>query len=448
LPPQLALTLGLVFLGIIIYVEHQNSKKEVTGVVWIIALWILYTGSKGLGFFLNVNTTIEAGSPPDRYLLLSLGILSLIILINRHFSLSTALKQNTLVSGIVFYFLLSVLWSGAPEVSFRRWGREAIALIIALLLISEKNPVQTLSSALKKAVYVALSLSIILIKYFPAYGRSYGRWSGEVMWEGIASQKNGLAMICVISILFFIWSISQTIKDRKYFYSKLMLLVDSFMVLLALYLMMGPQKTLTYSATSLLSLIAGLISLAFFRVKSRFSKKIEKNILIIAVILIIIGITIPFSGKLPIKSLPKLLNRNETLTNRMAIWSSLLPYAKKHILLGYGFGGFWTTFLREQIGSHAHNGYLNTILDLGLTGLFLFIIFIIKLLNQSIKLLTSNSQAAVLFISLILMLLVRNIAEVSLGEFTSFFMWLLLAWSFILKTGENMSLHQEEVQQG
>lgn len=433
--PQLALIIVLISIGFAIYIEHKRTEN-LSGAVWIIAIWILYSGSKGLGFFLNIHTTIEAGSLPDRYFLLALGMISIIILFKRHFPLTASLKNNFLAVSILIYSLLSVLWSRDPGISFRRWGREAVALLIALLLCSEKYPIRTIKSAFKKAIYAALPLSILLIKYYPRYGRSYGRWSGEVEWEGIASQKNGLAILCAIAILFLIWSLGPDLKNWSQSSQRLPIFIDIFMVSLALYLMMGPRRTLAYSATSFLALTVGLICLIFLKWAVKHGINIEKKTIILAIIIIAIGIFIPFSGKIPIKSIPNLLNRNETLTGRTDIWSALIPYAKKNILLGHGFGGFWTTSLRNEIGSHAHNGYLNTILDLGLVGVSLFIIFIIILLKRSLFLLNPNTKISFFFISFIFIILFRNISEVSLGEFTNYSTWLLLAWSFIINRQE------------
>ncbi|NPV51823.1 MAG: hypothetical protein HPY60_11620 [Candidatus Methanofastidiosum sp.] len=438
LPPQLALIIVLIFISCVIYIEHKTTENT-SGAVWIIAIWILYSGSKGLGFFINIHTTIEAGSLPDRYFLLAVGIISLIILFQRRFSFISSVKFNIPVVLILIYSLISVIWSRTPGISFRRWGREAVALIIALLLSSEKYPINTISSAFKKAIYLALPLSILLIKYYPSYGRSYGRWSGDERWEGIASQKNGLAMICAMAILFLICSLGQDLKNWSQSSSRLPIFIDIFMVSLALYLMMGPRRTLVYSATSFLALTVGLIFLTFLKWSVKQMINIEKEIMILAVIIIAIGIFIPFSDKIPTKSLPKLLNRNETLTGRTEIWRALIPYAKQNILLGHGFGGFWTTSLRNKIGSHAHNGYLDTILDLGLVGVLLSIIFILILLKKSLNLLNPDNKISIFFISLIIMILVRNIAEVSLGEFANYSTWLLLAWSFILSKREDIN---------
>lgn len=443
MPPQLALIIVLLFIGYVIYIEHRRTEN-LSGAVWIIAIWILYSGSKGLGFFLNVKSTMEAGSLPDRYFLLSLGILSLSIILKRNFLFLSTLKKNLSATLILIYSLISTLWSRDPGISFRRWGREAVALIIALLLYSEKHPIKTFISAFKKAIYAALPLSILLIKYYPAYGRSYGRWSGQVMWEGIAYQKNGLAMICALSILFIIFSFEHYFSTRNNLSSKLPLFIDIFMAMLALYLLMGPKRTLSYSATSFLALIVGLICLIYFKAATKHRINIEKQVMIAAIILITIGIMMPFSGKIPMKTLPKLLNRSETLTDRTLIWSVLIPYAKEHIFLGYGFGGFWTTSLREQIASHAHNGYLDTILDLGLIGLLLFIIFILILIKKNLRVLNSDNQIAYFFMSFIFVILVRNISEASLGEFTSYSTWPLLAWSFIINKQEDVTFKKNK----
>ena len=430
--PQIALLFVLIFIFIAIYIEHKRAE-DISGAVWIVAIWFLYIGSKGLGFFLNTQTTLEQGSLPDRYFLIILGLIAILILIKRNFPFIPAFKQNWPVTLIIFYMLISVAWSKYPGMAFRRWGREAIALIIALLLISEKNPIQTLTSALKKAIYAALPLSIVLIKYYPVYGREYGRWTGEVMWTGIASQKNGLAMLCALSILFFIWSFLKGKEKEKQFNSSIAISIDILMIILATYLMMGPRHTPTYSSTSFLALITGIIIMLSTMIASKKGKSLKKIIVIFAIIIIFTGIFMPFSGKLPSRTLPKLLNRSETLTDRTQIWSSLIPYARKELFFGYGYGGFWTTELRTQIASHAHNGYLDTILNIGIFGMLLFLLFVFTVLVKSLNLWHQGYNLEIFFITLIFIILIRNIAEVSLGNFISFFTGPLLWWSFIIQ---------------
>ena len=436
MPPQLALLLTSAFVLIVLTIEYRRS--DITSAAsWILSLWLAYSGSKGIGAFLNINTTIESGSIPDRYFLLGLAIIAISILTKRGFPWGAALKRNGLFVLILAYMLLSVVWAKAPGISFRRWGRELITLIMICLLISEEFPAKTFVSAFKRAIYFYLPFSILLIKYFGIFGREYNRWTGELMWVGLASQKNGLALFCAFSIIFLIWSLWQDLVNWRMLESKLPPLVDIFMLGLAIYLMMGPQRTLTYSATSFLSLLTGLIAMLILKQAAKKEKRLDKNIAAFALIFIIIGTFMALLGKIPIKGLPQMLGRTETLTDRTEIWNSLLPYAQKHFILGYGYGGFWTTSLRTSIASHAHNGYLDAILNLGIVGLILLIVFLIKISATCARLIDSEWNICLLFLAILFMYLVHNMAEVSLGNFQSLPSALIAMISFLANEEQN-----------
>jgi len=418
LPPQLALLLTSAFVLIVLTIEYRRS--DITSAVsWILPLWLAYSGSKGIGAFLNINTTIESGSLPDRYFLLGIATIGILILMKRAFPLGAALKRNGLFVLILAYMLLSVVWAKAPGISFRRWGRELITLIMICLLISEEFPAKTFVSAFKRAIYFYLPFSILLIKYFGIFGREYNRWTGELMWVGLASQKNGLALFCAFSALFLIWSLWHDLINWKELSSKLPLFIDILMLVLAIYLMMGPNRALAYSVTSLLSLLTGLIAIIALKQAIRRGIRTDKKIVVIALILILVGTFMPLSGKIPVKGLAQIFGRGETLTGRTEIWNSLLPYVQKHFILGYGYGGFWTTSLRTSIASHAHNGYLDAILNLGIVGLILLIVFLIKIAGTCARLIDSGSNIFLLFLAIVFMYLVHNMGEVSLGDFQS-----------------------------
>jgi len=431
LPPQLALFLVTVFVLIILRIEYRKSGISSVA-CWVISIWLVYSGGKGIGAFLKVNTTIEAGSPPDRYFLLLIGIVGIFILLKRGFQWGLALKRNWLFILIVVYMLLSVTWARVPAISFRRWGREAISLIMLCLLVSEESPIKSFSSALKRAIYIYLPFSLLLIKYFSIYGRLYNRYTGEVQWIGLASQKNGLCIFCAFSCLFLIWLIWQKLLNWKKEESKWPILIDIFMLILSIYIMMGPKKVLTYSATSFISLLAGLAIMIIAKSSVKSGIKLERMMTVLVLIIIFTGALMPFSGKIPIKGLPQLLGRTEDLTGRTDIWNSLLPYAKSRLFFGYGYGGFWTTSLREQIASHAHNGSLNTVLDLGIIGLILFIVFLAVTTWKCCKLIKNESSIFILFLSMIFLYSTRNIAEIAFGEFITISGVLIAFISFLV----------------
>lgn len=443
MPSQLALIIVTAFVAFALYNEHKQSS-DVSTATWIATLWLLSAASKQLGRWFNITSTMEAGSPPDRLFLLVLGISGLIILFKRQFSWSEAIKKNYLLFLVLFYMLISTFWSRVPFISFRRFSKEVIALIMACLLITEKEKFKAISSILKRVIYIALPFSFLVIHYFPYYGREYNRWSGELMWVGITSQKNGLALLCAVSALFLIWSLWEHITKREQLTSKLPLILDVFMLLLSIYLFMGPKRTLSYSATSLISLLAGLAVMIFSRLAVKKGAKLKTILMSFALIIILIGIFMPFSGQLPSKSIPGLVDRDATLTGRLDIWKALVPFAKKNILLGYGFGGFWTTALREDIAAHSHNGYLDAILDLGIVGLSLFLLFILSAMLKTIKLIvTRKIDLSFFFLSLVFVILVRNVAEISLSSFSTLSMGLLLFWSLLVNI-ENDTIFNED----
>jgi exopolysaccharide production protein ExoQ len=75
------------------------------------------------------------------------------------------------------------------------------------------------------------------------------------------------------------------------------------------------------------------------------------------------------------------LGRGSNMSGRTVLWARLLQ-SDTHPILGVGFDSFWTGGRPEQIKlegnfsfvvNEAHNGYLETYLNLGLIGIFLLI---------------------------------------------------------------------------
>ena len=95
-------------------------------------------------------------------------------------------------------------------------------------------------------------------------------------------------------------------------------------------------------------------------------------------IIIVYGTITPFLAELPIYDVSSTLGREETLTGRTIIWAKLIPFVMQTPIFGNGFGGFWTSSIRENIALSAHNGYLDTILNTGFVGHILFSIFLLS----------------------------------------------------------------------
>ncbi len=95
------------------------------------------------------------------------------------------------------------------------------------------------------------------------------------------------------------------------------------------------------------------------------------------------------------------MGKSLEFNGRTPIWTRVISKIWERPLLGYGFQGFWSSeegfeavrglwmesFLAEGAGGHAHNGYLDLLLNLGLVGMLLFIINLIGILKRLFSLL-------------------------------------------------------------
>ncbi len=136
---------------------------------------------------------------------------------------------------------------------------------------------------------------------------------------------------------------------------------------------------LAHSATASTSLCVGVLVVLF--VGSRFTNKnfIGTYLLTALVLLVVAELTFGISS-----SYSEALGRGSGLSGRTLVWSHLLEV---HInpVLGTGFESFWLAKWRVQhleglffySINEAHNGYLETYLNLGLIGLFLLIVLFV-----------------------------------------------------------------------
>jgi len=407
------------FVTFLIRLEHRRSP-DLSKALWIPAIWFTSVSTKTLGTWFKTGGDIESGSALDRIFLIVLLSICLVILSKRKFDWSKAIRKNPWPILIILYMLISVVWSGMPAISFRRWFREIIAIPMAFVVLSEKNPRLALQSIFRRAIYILIPFSIVLIKYFPEFGRAYGRWSGEVMWIGMAYQKNGLALQCSFSIIFFVCALIQRREKNEQAATKYMRYLDILLLLLSLYILGGPSHTLKHSAASSICLIIALLALGGLLWGKKRGKIIgAASMKILALIIFIYGTITPFLGRLAIFDISSYFGRAETLTGRAdEIWVAAIPYALQKLPLGHGFGGFWTTSMRGLIASDAHNGYLDAILDLGIVGLVLTAFYLFNCFSRAIKVMAFDFYWGALFICYLIMVLINNIAESFIHGYT------------------------------
>jgi exopolysaccharide production protein ExoQ len=423
-PSTLALALTVAF---ILFLLRLDRKQYPTAsyALWIPTIWMLLITGKALGiWFGGGDGDIEEGSTYDRMFLSALFLIGMTILIKRRFNWKNSIKDNTSLILLVGFMLVSVLWSDTPFVSLKRWIREAgIPIAMAFLVSTEADPRQALKCLFRRSIYVQIPLSFLLIKYYPDLGVRYSRWSGEIMWTGVSTMKNGLALFCVFALFFLLWTLIRRWRELDIPVTRYQTYIEVFVIILSIWLFMGPKHTPMYSSTAFAALTLGFTTLLCLSwLKGRNIILGKKSLSVAIALLIFYGTIIPFAGE-GLKMIdPSYFGRDQTLTGRVDIWAGLVPYAVQRPFLGYGFGGFWDRKSRAVVSddyAEAHNGYLDTILNIGVVGLILLSIFLIASCRKAQREMTIDADWGFFWFCIILMAVVHNIAESSTTSFMS-----------------------------
>lgn len=373
MPKQLAL---LLCSGFVLYLLRCDKVKarNASWALWLPTIWMLVNASRSVDVWLGIGGSRESGGKVDPVVHIVLLFVGLIVLAKRRFKWSAAIRENVWLFLLVGFMLVSLIWSETPGVSLRRWTREFIALVMAFLVISERQPREAMLSLLRRTVYVLIPFSVLLIKYYQHLAVSYSPWTGEIQWAGVTLQKNGLGRLCLVSIFFLIWTFTRRWQKSDIAVGKWHTCAEVVVLIMALWLLRGPSMWAA-SATALCSLGLGLVT--FFALSSVGQLRIPLGtgtwVAIVACI-IGVGIVTPVVGGATVTAFTSAVGRDSTLTGRTDIWASLLPDMMKDPVLGYGFGSFWTQARNIQHGiGEAHNGYLEVLLGVGWVGLTLTI---------------------------------------------------------------------------
>jgi O-antigen ligase len=374
LSPTIASYLTIAFI-IFLLRRDIREKPDVSGALWLPLIWLVLGCSRSVSEWLNIfglpvsgAASVEEGSPLDAWFCFALIIAGSCVLMKRQVRLSEIISNNGWLIVFLLYCFISIAWSDFPFIALKRWIKILGHPIMALIVLTEPNPEEALTRLMKRCAYVVIPVSILFIKYYPELGRRFSPWGGSESC-GIATGKNFLGADCLILGYFFFWYLLQTWRSERGTWrrNELWLIGGSLIGIWWLF-------SQAHSATSFISLIAGLLVVVFVG-----SRRINKNfigtyLLAALVLLAIAEVTFGLSSHMS-----ESLGRGSDMTGRTGIWTSLLGLHTDPIL-GTGFESFWLGERPRQLEgifyfsiNEAHNGYLETYLTLGLVGVFLLV---------------------------------------------------------------------------
>jgi len=332
--------------------------------------------------------TLEEGSPLDRCIYLGLIAAGTYVLSKRHVQVSEIIRQNQWLTIFFIYCFLAIFWSDFPFVAFKRWIKVLGHPIMALIVLTEPDPLEALTRLIKRCAYVIVPVSILFIKYYPELGRGFDHWTGAPTNNGITTNKNTLGVDCLILGFFFFWHLLQTRSlERGKLRRNELFLTGGF--LLAIWWLFS----MAHSSTALVSFFVGVLVVLILGL--RFVDKRFIGTYVVIGVLALLAAEWAFGIY---ASAIQLLGKDSTLTDRTLLWSELLK-VKINPLFGAGFESFWLgdrfrNFAESRWWqpNQAHNGYLETYLNLGLVGLVLLIVLLIATFWKVRRELLTNFQ--------------------------------------------------------
>jgi exopolysaccharide production protein ExoQ len=425
MPPHLVLGICFVFIAFLLWIDGKKSKG-ISWTVWIPTIWMLYCASRPIAAWLNSGNLADAdvaeGSPMDRNFLLLLLGMCIFVLGKRGISWSQLFRENTWLFFFFGYMLLSVVWSDYSFVSLKRWIRASGSILMAGVMLTEKNPRQALEAALRRTAYILIPLSAVMVKWFSEQGQDYNQWTGETMWVGVTTQKNCLGRLCLIAGFFLFWEFFKRWRHKDVERVKYENIADAAVMGLTFWLLLG-----SHSATSLavLMFISG-IYLVIWRFRDYLKRAAGSIEAAIVAAVVVIGGAYFIFGDALLGAIVGSLGRDLTFTGRTDIWALLIPIAKKHIIVGLGYGSFWINSPLPWPGlNEGHNGYLDVTLELGLVGLVILLAFLGSFYRKARLALTKDFDMAAFNICFLLLAVIHNCTETSFARSTTH-LWVVL----------------------
>jgi exopolysaccharide production protein ExoQ len=299
------------------------------------------------------------GYLPHR-LLVALYLLFALIIIFRYWKriLYFLLKDKILLLFLLFP-LLSVIWSTNPDASFGFFSRVIVRSTVFALYLASCYSLKDLL----RLVTITLILSLI-INIPVAVALPFGV-SEDGSWKGFLGHKNGFGRLMAWAMVHFAILSVYIPKGRG------RTMIGFGLALIALFFSQAKS-----------SLSIGLSTLTFLPLYKSFLQMYRIKTLLITVSLLLgIGATTWLSYNIEY-IIVNVLGKSLTLNGRLPIWEYFLTRIAERPWLGFGFDAFWTN--PEEIwnaqrnlhwySGHAHSGFIDLTLQLGIVGLSLFVV--------------------------------------------------------------------------
>lgn len=372
----------IVVIGIYFLITfHYATQKKIANLLQFLLTFTFLFVSPGLTIFPILILQPYHLSVPIlsfRSIAIKLGLYSYFIVIlkswfSRIFQSTLLLFSNPFLGLLLCLSLISPIWSETPGFTLRQ-----SLLIVGLSIFSAH--IASRYSWVKLVVLIRYSTTLIsvLSAFYALAMPSIG--VEPKGWKGITSHPNRLGILLSLNITLWLFHAIHHPKQRW------------FAVSFAFFSLYVRQNT--NSATSLVLILILLTLVGCLRLLKSLS---FQQAFVGVVIFMVLGIGIMLIVLENWFNILNALDKDPSLTGRTEFWPQIIErIVEKRPILGYGTQGFWQAWRGIENPAngistpkgfkppHAHNGFLEIFLDLGVVGFVIFLFAFLRTVASAV----------------------------------------------------------------
>lgn len=292
---------------------------------------------------------------------------------------------------------MSVLWAFKPETSFIRFAQQAMIVISTVVpaMLAARNADLVRGLFLCFALAAVLNLVFVFVR--PPIDVKFATWG----YPGYFAGKNYLGEFAVVALLLSIGEAFQPGRRRA---------IGILVAVVSIALLFLSNSKTSMGLALLAPGLAGVTLLV--RRYTRLSPAIILLSIPVGwfVLSTVTGVTI--------YRLSNILYGDPTFTGRSIIWEFVKSEIDHRPLLGWGYQSFWLVgpdapsivnapgWVKDM--PNAHNGYLDTIVEMGYAGYALLLAFVVATLHAIGRLADRSPARAWLVLSILVHIIITN----------------------------------------
>ena len=300
-------------------------------------------------------------------------LLSLISLFVRRLDAIAIIKKEKLFTIFLIWCLISTIWSYSPIDTAKRFFRTLTVFAVTLSLLVHTTSTKEILNFIKPVLYLYVFLSIVACITIPgAIDYQFHTWRG---FEDSKNVLGGVAVVCIL-LSFFIYKMERG-------WAKF---IASIAVLFSLALLFGSRSMSSIMTFFVIVLSASLSSSDELFKPLGLGRTFSA---IIFLFVIVIGLIVFFVYPEMIAIITEAVGKDPSFTGRTDIWTAMLISISHHPFLGTGYRAFWSVTPPSSYLNHmyslfiwkpneAHNGFIDIANEVGIIGLTIFLVMIIR----------------------------------------------------------------------